>query len=107
MRKRETSQPELSIFLIDGPGHNYTVFQKNDAIIEITITTTNLIRIKYPLTSFNYRLSGANFANFNKIHRAVFEQQLFKKWDSKKVDVFGTQCSCCQQHCGQCIIAWL
>ena len=42
----------------------YTVFQKkSDAKIEITITTTNLIRIKYPLSSFNYRLSGANFAN--------------------------------------------
>jgi len=55
------------------------VFQKSDAKIEITITTTNLIRIKYPLSSFNYRLSGANVANFNKIHRAVFEQQLFKQ----------------------------
>ena len=31
----------------------YTVFQKN-AKIEITITTTNLIRIKYPFSSFNY-----------------------------------------------------
>jgi len=44
---------------------------------------TNLIRIKYPLSSFNYNLSGANVANFNKIHRTVFEQQLFKKWNSK------------------------
>jgi len=61
----------------------YTVFQKSDAKIEITITTTNLIRIKYPLSSFNYRLSGANLANFNKINRTVFEQQLFKKWNSK------------------------
>jgi len=26
-----------------------------------------MIRIKYPLSSFNYRLSGANAANFNKI----------------------------------------
>jgi len=50
---------------------------KSDAKIENTITTTNLIRIKYPLSSFNYRLSGANIANFNKIHRIVFEQQLF------------------------------
>ena len=57
--------------------------KKSDAKIEITITTTNLIRIKYPLISFNYRLSGANIANFNKIHRIVFEQQLFKKWNSK------------------------
>jgi len=62
---------------------NYTVFQKSDAKIEITITMTNLIRIKYHLSSFNYRLSGANVANFNKIHRTVSEQQLFKKWNSK------------------------
>ena len=57
----------------------YSVFQKSDAKIEITITATNLIRIKYPLSSFNYHLSGANVANFNKIHRTVFEQQLFNK----------------------------
>jgi len=60
----------------------YSVFQKN-AKIEITITTTDLIRIKYPLSSFNCCLSGANVANFNKIHCTVFEQQLFKKWNSK------------------------
>jgi len=51
----------------------YTVFQKSDARIEITITTTNLIRIKYPLISFNYHLFSANVANFNKIHCTVFE----------------------------------
>ena len=62
----------------------YTVFQKSDAKIQITITTAHLIRIKYPLNSFNYHLSGANFANFNKIHCTVCEQQLFKKWNSKK-----------------------
>ena len=61
----------------------YSVFQKSDAKIEITITATNLIRIKYPLSSLNYHLSVANFANFNKIHCTVFEQQLFKKWNSK------------------------
>ena len=67
-----------------GPGTNiYSVFQKSDAKIEITITATNLSRIKYPLSGFNYHLSGANFANFNKIHCTVFEQQLFKKWKSK------------------------
>jgi len=49
------------------------VFQKSDAKIEITITATNLIRIKYPFSSFNYHLSGANVA----------KQQLFKKWNSK------------------------
>jgi len=59
----------------------YTVFQKSDAKIEITntITATNLIRIKYPVISFNYRLSSGNVANFNKIHSTVSEQQLFKK----------------------------
>ena len=51
--------------------------KKSDAKIEITITTTNLIRIKYPLSTFNYHRSGANIANFNKIHGIVFEQQLF------------------------------
>jgi len=47
--------------------------------IQITIATAHLIRIKYPLSSFNYRLSGTNVANFNKIHHTVSEQQLFKK----------------------------
>ena len=61
----------------------YSVFQKSDAKIEITITVTNLIRIKYPLRIFNYHLSRANGANFNKIHCTVFEQQPFKKWNSK------------------------
>jgi len=59
------------------------VIQKSDAKTETTITATNLIRIKYPLSSFNYYPSGANVANFNKIHCTVFEQQLFKKWNSK------------------------
>ena len=61
----------------------YSVFQKSDAKIEITITATNLIRIKYPLSIFNYHLSGAKVANFNKIYCMVYEQQLFKKWNSK------------------------
>jgi len=56
---------------------NYTVFQKSDAKIQITITTAYLTRIKYPLSRFNYHLSGVNVANFNKIHRTVSEQQLF------------------------------
>ena len=59
------------------------LFQKSDAKIEITIPATNLVRIKYPHSSFNYHLSGANVANFNKIHCAVFGQQMFKKWNSK------------------------
>ena len=60
-----------------------TVFQKSDAKIQITITTAHLIRINYPLSSFNYHLSGTNIANFNKIHHMVSEQQLFKKWNLK------------------------
>ena len=56
---------------------NYTVFQKSDAKIQITITTAYLTRIKYPLSGFNYHLSDVNVANFNKIHRTVTEQQLF------------------------------
>ena len=35
----------------------YTVFQKSDANIQLTITTAYLIRIQYPFSSFNYRLS--------------------------------------------------
>ena len=61
----------------------HTVFQKSDAKIQITITTAYLIRINYPLSSFNYRLSGTNIANFNKIHHMVSGQRLFKKWNSK------------------------
>ena len=55
----------------------YTVFQKSDAKIQITITTAYLIRIKYPLSGFNYHLSDVKVANVNKIHRIVSEQQLF------------------------------
>ena len=64
--------------------NNTLCSKKSDAKTEITITTSNLIRIKHPLSNFNYHLSGANVANFNKIiHRTVSEQQLFKKWNSK------------------------
>jgi len=59
------------------------VFQKSDAKIQITITMAHLIRVNYPLSSFNYCLSSTNIANFNKIHRTVSEQQLFKKWNLK------------------------
>ena len=58
-------------------GALYTVFQKSDAKIQITITTAYLIRIKYPLSSINYHLSDINIANFNKIYRTVSKQQLF------------------------------
>jgi len=57
--------------------------KKSDAKIQITITMAHLIRINYPLSSFNYRLSGRNVANFNKIYHIVSEQQLLKKWNSK------------------------
>jgi len=43
----------------------------------------HLIRLNYPLSSFIYRLSGTNAANFDKIHRKVSEQQLFEKWNLK------------------------
>jgi len=59
------------------------VFQKSDAKIQITITTAHLIRINYPLSSFSYRISGTNVANFNKIHHMVSEQQRLKKWNLK------------------------
>ena len=45
---------------------------------------SNLIRIKHPLSNFNYHLSGANVANFNKIHCTVSEQQLFKNGTQKQ-----------------------
>ena len=57
--------------------------KKSDAKIQITTTTSNVIRIKRPLSSFNYCLAGTNVANFNKIHRTVYEQQPFQKWNSK------------------------
>jgi len=52
--------------------------KKTDAKIQITITVAYLIQIKYPFSGFNYHLSVVNFANFNKIHRILSEQQLFK-----------------------------
>jgi len=51
--------------------------KKSDAKIQITITMAHIIRINYPLSSFNCRLSGTNFANFNKIRHIVSEQELF------------------------------
>jgi len=55
----------------------YTVFQKSDPKIQITITTAYLIRIKYLLNGLNYHLSDVNVANFNILHRTVSKQQLF------------------------------
>jgi len=59
------------------------VFQKSDANIQIIITTAYLIRIKYPLSGFNYHLSDAKVENFNEIHCTVSEQQPFKKIELK------------------------
>jgi len=61
------TQPSLAEWFIS----TYTVFQKSDAKIQITITTVYLIRIKYPLSGFNYDLFDVNVANFNKIYRTV------------------------------------
>jgi len=61
----------------------YTVFQKSDAKIQITITMAYFIRIKYPLSGFNNHLSDVNVATFNKIYCTLSERQLFKKWNSK------------------------
>jgi len=67
----------------------HTILHRTDLIIfplalqTITITTAYLIRIKYPLSGFNYHLSDVNIANFSKIHHTVFEQHVFTKWDSK------------------------
>jgi len=60
-----------------GVVHVYTVFQKSDAKIQITVTTAYHIRIKYYLNGFNYHNSDVNVATYNKIHRKVSEQQLF------------------------------
>jgi len=47
--------------------------------------TTNLIKIKYHLSSFNYRLSGANIANFNKmVDFVASEQQVLKNGTQKQ-----------------------
>jgi len=75
----DTARPHpFSVLIASNNYRNvYTVFQKSDAKIQITITAAYLIRIKYPLSSFNYHLSDVNTANFNKIHRTVSEQQLF------------------------------
>ena len=48
--------------------------KKSDAKIQITITMAHLIRINYPLSSFNYLLFGTNVANFIKIRHIVSEQ---------------------------------
>jgi len=58
--------------------------KKSDAEIQITITMAHLIRINYPLSSFNYCLSGTKVANFKKIRHTVSEQQLLKNGTQKQ-----------------------
>jgi len=55
------------------------MFQKSDAKIEITITATNLIRIKYRFSSFNYRLLVQTL----HISTKSTAQFLSIKWNSK------------------------
>jgi len=67
--------------------------KKSGAKIEITITTTNLIRIKYPLSGFNYHLSGANMLQISTKSIAQFlsnsclengtQKQKFPIWKSR------------------------
>ena len=65
--------------------HLYTLCsKKSDAKIQITITMAYIIRNNYPLSSFNYRLSGTDGANFNKIRHIVSEQQFFKNGTQKQ-----------------------
>jgi len=72
--------PQVAVETNPFHGEYFTLcFKKSDAKIQITITTAYLIRIKYPLSGFDYHLSDVNVANFNKIHRTVSEQQLFSK----------------------------
>jgi len=44
----------------------------------------HLIRINYPLSSFNYCLSRTKVANFNKIGHIVSEQQFFLENETQK-----------------------
>ena len=59
------------------PKELHCVPKKSDAKIQISLTMAYLIRIKYPLSDFNYHYSDVNVANFNKIHCTVSEQQVF------------------------------
>jgi len=62
----------------------YTVFQKSDAKIQITITTAHLIRINYPLNTFNYHPSGTNVFKFQQNPQHGFSATaFFTKWNLK------------------------
>jgi len=67
-----TSEPEIEFQYGSCPfseTRSTLCSKKSDAKIQITINMAHLIRINYPLSSFNYRLSGTNIANFNKIRQ--------------------------------------
>ena len=68
------------------------MFPKSDAKIEIIITATNLIRIKYPLCSLNYHLSGANVANFIPISH-IYDEMMVVLF-TEKVTVINLKSSC-------------
>ena len=54
------------------------MFQKSDAKIQITATTQYLIRIKYPLSSFNYHLSDVNVQISTKSTTQFLSNSCFK-----------------------------
>ena len=62
----------------------YTVFQKSDAKIQITITTAYLIRIKYPLSSFDYHLFDVNVQISTKSTTQFVSNSCFKNWTQKQ-----------------------
>ena len=51
--------------MVNKDEHAYTVFQKSDAKIQITMTMVHLSELII-LVAFSYRLSVTNVANFNK-----------------------------------------
>jgi len=59
------------------------VFQKSDDKIEITVTTTNLFRIKYPLSSFNYAFLAQTLQISTKSTTHFLSNSCFKKLNSK------------------------
>ena len=64
----------------------YTVFQKSDAKIEITITTTNLIRIRYPhilLAALIIAFLVQTLQILTKSTAQFLSNTCFKKWNSK------------------------
>ena len=65
-------------------GGIYTVFQKSDTKIQITITMAHLIRINYPLSSFNYRLSSQTLQSSTKKSTTWLLSNSFLKKETQK-----------------------